>query len=245
MTEDKRPDPKPRKNIRLWQAYNQWYEISEIRKKHLLRKDSVDKGKSMMDMDIEVEFISWLDTMLKNLEKQMINYGNDVGQVWEWVTNIHGLKSGAQAAKLLALIDDISKFDTISKLWRYAGWAVMDGKAERNKRGEKAHYNNILKATCYIIADLFIKHQTPLYVDIYYAEKLRLRELYPEPIPAAEGKLWKEDYTDSHVHRMAMRKMIKIFLSHLWVMWRQAENLPISDPYSAAILGHTNIIEPE
>jgi hypothetical protein len=36
--------------------------------------------------------------------------------------------------------------------------------------------------------------------------------------------------------------MVKIFLQHLWVTWRQLEGLPISEPYVQAIMGHANII---
>lgn len=49
-----------------------------------------------------------------------------------------------------------------------------------------------------------------------------------------------------HVHMRAQRKMSKLFLSHLWLVWRKAEGLPVSKPYAHAILGHaeSGLIDP-
>jgi hypothetical protein len=242
---DKRPDPKPRKNTYLWQCYLWWNEIMQMRKRHLLRISSCEKGKSNLDAQFERDVIEQmrLDEWLKTTKKMMIAAGHTVGPMWEWITSIRGLTAGSLAAQLLAQIDDIGKFDTVSKLWRFAGWAVIDGKRERCKKGKTSSYNRRLKSTCYLIGEQFITHQTPLYADIYYAEKARLRRLYPEPIEAPDSP-WKYNYTASHIHRMARRKMIKIFLQHLWVKWRELDGLPVSEPYVQAIMGHTNIIQP-
>jgi len=257
-TDDKRPDPKPRKMRHLWQAYLNWHELVEMRKRHNLRISSIEAGKSNMDAQTERDFLSvmQLDLIIEGgkfsdgtrfigANKQMIFWGEDeAGPIWEWVTSIKGLASGSLAAQLLAQIDNIGKFATISKLWRFAGYAVIDGHREHGTQGEKSHVNKLLSAICWNIADEFVKQQTPIYVDIYYEEKSRLKELHPEPIPAPKGSLWKENFTDSHIHRMAMRKAVKIFLANLWLKWREFEGLPVSAPYAAAILGHTNIIYP-
>jgi len=217
----------------------------EMRKTHMLRLSSVDKGKSNLDAQFELDVIEHmqLDTLLCHTKKIMINYGTLTGSIWGWLTSIRGLAAGSLPAQLLAQIDDINKFDTVSKLWRFAGWAVVDGKREWPRKGETSPYNRLLKSICYLIGDQFIRQQTPFYVDIYYDEKERLRRLYPEPIDAPDSP-WKQQFTDSHIHRMARRKMIKIFLQHLWLKWREYEGLPISEPYIQAIGGHTNIIPP-
>lgn len=237
--EDKRPDPKPRVRPHLWQAYLFWNELVEMRKRHLLRISSIQAGKSNLDDTLEQEFLDGLmiDKQIDNAKKAMVNFGKrSAPGVWEWVTSIRGLGEGGLAAQLIAQIDDIGKFSNVSKLWRFAGLAVIDGKAERNQPGEKAHKNGRLRAVCYLISEQFIKQQTPLYVDIYYSEKARLRELHPEP----EGK----QYTDGHIHNMAMRKTVKIFMQHLWIIWREAEGLPVTMPYAIDILQHADYIEP-
>jgi hypothetical protein len=242
MTEDKRPPARPRRHARLWQSYLWWRELMLMRQRHTLRIVASERGKSQMDADFErtmMETIG-LDAALEDVRKTMISAGHELGPVWEWVTAIKGLGAGGLAAQLLALIDDIALCDTVSALWRYAGLGVVDGHAEKNARGEKAHFNARLKGVCYNIAVSFIKAQTPLYVDIYYEEKRRQRALHPEP----EKVNGKNAFSDAHIHNRAWRKMVKIFLQHLWVTWRRAEGLPVSEPYAQAVLHHVHIVEP-
>ena len=56
-SDDKRPDPKPRKNPHLWQAYLWWDELVEMRKRHNLRIMSIEAGKSNMDAGFEYDII--------------------------------------------------------------------------------------------------------------------------------------------------------------------------------------------
>jgi len=225
---DQRPDPKPRKHIQLWQAYLQWDELVEMRKRHLLRISSIEAGKSQMDAMMESNFIEHtsIDKLIDWSKKIMVTAGKSVAP-WDWMTSIRGMGEGGLAAQLLAQIDDIGKFDTVSKLWRFAGLAVIDGKRETNKPGEKSHFNARLKSICWLISDQFVKQNTPLYRDIYDQEKARLRRLHPEKI-VTNGKT---QYNDGHIDNMARRKTVKIFLQHLWVIWRKLEGLPISEPY--------------
>jgi hypothetical protein len=221
IASDARPDPKPRKHPALWQSYLWWYELMEMRKRHTLRISSIEKGKSNLDAQIERDMLeaAHLDELIKGSKKMMKNYGS-ITPIWKWVTSIKGLGGECGlAAQLVAQIDDIEKFDTVASLWRFAGFAVMEGKAEKNQKGEKSHFNRRLKGVCFNIADQFIKQQTPGYVEIYYAEKEKQRALYPEPVSNGNGK---KIYTDAHIHNRAWRKMVKAFLMDLWIEWKQA-----------------------
>lgn len=240
---DKRPDPKPRKHPKLWQSYLWWDEIMQMRKRHLLRISSIEAGKSNMDAEFERSMMEQadLDRILVYAKNTMVVHGEDVGPFWDAVTSIKGLGQGSLAAQLIAQVDDIAKFATISKLWRFSGYAVIDGKAERNQKGEKSKFNRRLKSIIWLIGDQFIRHQTPGYVDIYYEEKKRLREIYPDKYK--ENGKWK--YNDGHIHNMARRKMVKIFLQHFWLIWRSYEGLPVSRPYVHDVLGHGSIVTPE
>jgi hypothetical protein len=53
------------------------------------------------------------------------------------------------------------------------------------------------------------------------------------------GVLWL-----GHLDAMALRKMAKLFLACLWLVWREAENLPTRVPYSIGRQGHTSLISP-
>ena len=241
--DDKRPDPKPRKHPQLWQAYLWWDEIVEMRKRHNLRIGSIEAGKSNMDAGFEYMIVDdmRLDYFVEQSKKQMAIWTDaTVGPIWGSLTSIKGLAAGGLAAQVLAQIDDITSFSTVSKLWRFSGYAVIDGQAERNKKGEKSHFNRRLKSTCWLVGQQFIRQQTPGYVDLYYSEKDRQRKIHPEKIKV-DGK-WK--YNDGHLHNMAQRKMVKIFLQHLWLTWRELEGLPVSLPYAHDQLGHGTLYTP-
>ena len=70
--------------------------------------------------------------VVEEVKKIMIGHGKAVGPVWDWLTSIKGLGAGGLAAQLLAMIDYPAPFpgsypehcNTISKLWRYAGWGM-------------------------------------------------------------------------------------------------------------------------
>lgn len=230
---DARPDPKPRKHPHLWQSYLWWFELMEMRKRHLLRISSIDRGKSNLDSQFERDMLELtaMDVLLKKTKQTMTKYGELV-PVWNWVTSIRGLGEGGLAAQLLSQIDDIQKFDTVAALWRFSGYAVIEGKAEKNQKGEKSKFNRKLKGICYNIADSFIKQQTPVYVDIYYAEKKRQRELNPDVLCKHCQCKWEDCqskkshtklFNDAHIHNRAWRKMIKTFLRDLWIEWRKLD----------------------
>ncbi len=48
-----------------------------------------------------------------------------------------------------------------------------------------------------------------------------------------------------HIEARARRKMVKLFLSHYWLMARKLKKLPISEPYVIEKLGHSHFTTPE
>ncbi len=256
---------KEHKLINLWQDYLWYNEMLEMRKRHNLRISAIDSGKTAMDKQVEIDRMERLklDEWKDELGKQLAISGKTAGPIWDWITSIKGLKSGLLAAQLLAQIDDIALSPTIASLWRFCGYAVFDGKAEP-KASFKAphdketgkHYNMKLKGVCFNIAGSFIKQQTPGYVDIYYAEKIRQRSLHPVAIcrkcdiectikikkvkgeevqvfSCPNGNSHVKNFTDMHLHYRGIRKMMKAFLKDLWLEWRKAEGLDIGKEWSS------------
>lgn len=133
-------------------------------------------------------------------------------------------------AKLLAMID-ISRSETASQLWRYCGYAVIDGQRERPTKGERLHYNARLKTTLYLVATSFLRGGSP-YRRVYDSAK----QYYQANRP---------DWTPMHIHNASMRKMIKVFLVHLWERWRALEGLDCRPLYVHEKLGHTTVFTPE
>lgn len=179
---------------------------------------------------------------------------------YDWFSRVKGV-GNLNIGKVVSLID-IEKATMISKVWRYTGFAPGDkGEAERQVRGQKLHYNKVLKAMCWRLAKSLIRAKGAYY-EFYLEQKQRYTERFIREgyiiVPSLELPIEKDPKTGKkkhvekdgffalgHVDTMAMRKMIKLFLSHLWLTWREAEGLPITAPYVHAIKGHTDYRPPE
>lgn len=133
------------------------------------------------------------------------------------------------SARVVSMID-ITLVAHVSALWKWAGYAVVDGKADARRKGEKITYNPRLKKTVYLVGDSFIKSRSP-YRDIYD----RAKEKYEHD----------PDLNKMHIHRRAARKMVKLWLSHLWQVWRELEGLSVESAYVHQHMQHTTIITPE
>lgn len=148
--------------------------------------------------------------------------------VYEYICRVKGI-GPLLAAQLVAQID-ISRAPTVSALWRYAGYAVIDGERERPRKGEKLHYNARVKKVCYLIGSSFLKSNSP-YRAVYDSGRAYYEANRPE-------------WTKARQHMAAMRRMIKHFLSHLWQVWREVAGLPTRTPYVEERLGHEHITTP-
>lgn len=134
------------------------------------------------------------------------------------------------AAKMVAMID-IHRAETVSALWRYSGYGVTDGARDKPTPGQKLCYNSRLKTTLYLVAGSFLKANSPY------------RRVYDDSRAFYEAN--RPDWTKAHQHQASMRRMIKLFLSHLYARWRALEGLPVRAPYVHEKLGHTHLEQPE
>lgn len=193
---------------------------------------------------------SWVDERLHSLEEELgrlLAKKVDSFKIWnEWLVNIKGM-GPTLACSLVAWIGDIGRFSNPSKLRRYCGMAVINGEAEHRIKGEKIHYSPVLKTTCWKIASQFVR-QGDYYRKIYDEAKKKIKEKFPNQVDT--GKKKKDGsplikYTDGHIHAMAMRKTVQVFLTDLWIKWRKLEGLPIMKPYAIDILGHSGYKDPE
>jgi hypothetical protein len=107
------------------------------------------------------------------------------------------------------------------------GVRVAQPKAGENGRGE---YDRVAKALCYQIGGELLR-AGGAYARMYGEERRRLdqeRAQWPSP----------------RKHMTALRKMEKQFLSHLWLVWREALDLPLTQPYTPANQPTTAVVSP-
>jgi hypothetical protein len=180
------------------------------------------------------------NSVLKEIERKLEEFPI-------WTQFMKGIKGcGPTMAGVIISSMDPHKAPYPASFWKYAGLDVViadgrgrgkyeahlvdveytDGKGDLKKR-KSITFNAFLKTKLVgVMADIFIKHRTPKYRDIYDEYKNRLIN---DPKHA--------DKTDAHRHRMAMRYMIKRFLVDLHMKWRELEGLPVTEEYSVRKLG--------
>lgn len=112
---------------------------------------------------------------------------------------------------------------------------------QRRTVGYQSNYNDKFKVLCWKIASSFVKQSAEKsgYRRIYDQVKADEHTKHPEMV-LVNGK---KTQNDGHLHNKAMRKTVKIFLSHVWTTWRIMENLEVTKPYESQVLNHS-IIEP-
>lgn len=161
----------------------------------------------------------------------------------DYLTHIRGVGSAISAIILSEF--DIHKCQYPSSMWKYAGLDVAsDGKgrsrrkehlhevAYTNKDGEEATknvitFNPFLKTKLIdVLGGSLLKGRNEYYKSIYDNYKTRLLN-HPDH---AEKR-------PAHIHAMATRYMVKIFLVWLHIVWRRLEGLPVHKPYHADKLG--------
>ncbi len=197
-----------------------YYQMQKARIAMGSRKLAIEQGRDMGDT-------TWLASWQERLQGMEGEIVGDMGRLlkdhptWAWLKTVKGI-GPTLGGKLIALIDDIGKFDTISKLWSFSGYGLHPDEngtliIQRLKKGEKATFNRRLKTAVYLAGSSFLKCQGK-FSDIYYSGKSHYEQTHP-------------DWTDGHRHNAAMRKMGKIFIACLWLAWREAEGLPVRDPW--------------
>jgi len=118
--------------------------------------------------------------------------------------------------------------------------------AQRRIKGSIIDYNPKMKKLCRNMALSLIQYNQ-FYGDLYnqyLAEYMQRDNLLANINTAKYKEPVLEKIKTGKATKMARRKMIKIFLSHLWVTWRKMEGLSVTKPYIFEIGGHSDYIEP-
>jgi len=108
---------------------------------------------------------------------------------------------------------------------------------QRRISGYQSNWNDKLKVLAWKAGISFVK-QTPTrskYRALYDKIKKAEHQLHPNKVTENSKTL----YNDGHLHNRAMRKVVKIFLAHLWQTWRRQKGLVATEPYTKQLLGHS------
>ncbi len=103
--------------------------------------------------------------------------------------------------------------------------------------GYQSNWNDKLKVLAWKAGSSFVKQSSAKskYRVLYDKIKAEEHKLHPDIIKKKSYTL----YNDGHLHNRAMRKVVKIFLAHLWQTWRRQKGLEATEPYAKQLLHHS------
>lgn len=233
---------------------------SQIRQTHLTKQNKHDKNTDEIVIKlIELEdFIN--DIIANNLESH---------PAYWWFSHVKGV-GRENIGKVVGFIrikpekgtdkegneKDLPYADTISSAWKFCGYALDEnGNTQKRTKGEKLDYCAPLRSMLYRLGTSLLRAKGKFY-DFYNDKKAQYERRYIEQgwkiVPATQltiknGKKVEVHgiISEGHIHSLAFRKMMKLFVALLWLAWRKGEGLPETEPYAEAILKHQHIFKPE
>lgn len=157
----------------------------------------------------------------KAIKKDVNRWKHRIARDWRddpvvaWAQGVHGL--GDAITLVLGIAPPLEAFATVSKLWKYAGFAP----GQKAKRGEKLNFSPLFKAFMTVrIADPCIKHRACPYRRDYDTRRALTVLTHP-------------DWTDGHSHNDARRIVAKAILRDLWLV-THGKSAKIDRPARAA-----------
>ena len=194
----------------------------------LICEDKIDTPAEIENM---VMFFKNLYSTEKQLYRQIDEFSKEHPFRVRYLNNIKGI-GPILASGIIAWLAPLSRFGTVSKLWKYCGLSPDSIR----RKGENCGYNPKLKTfLVYRVGESFIKQKGRggFYGKMYDKFKEECKQKHP-------------DWNKLHIHNWARRKMVKLFLSHAWEMWwRMIENKePPTKPYAHEQLKHQDYYEP-
>jgi len=179
--------------------------------------------------------------------KNFLNAAVKKHPVWQnWLNQVYGV-GALLAAEIIGEFEGafgegegIEHFKTVSQMWSFAGLGVENGKAIGLQKGTKARYNVRLKSVLLgRLAESLVKRDP---------QKSGYRRLYEqfkkEETAKVEESKEESPATKIVIHRMALRKMVKVFVSHLFEEWRKVYGLEAGAAYVFEKLGHKEYLPP-
>lgn len=224
-------------NYRLIRSlYHNLRELERCRVRTTLRLRELAKAQIHIKENIKNELDEIIEKesdIERRLKLLLANELNGIPVVEKWLQKVPGMTIEIEAG-LVSLIEPIKRFPNVAKLWAYAGLHTVPKRlpngqialdpetkkpimvAPRVRPGEKPKWSVHLKTLIVgSLARRWEKVGGP-YKDLALKYKARIR-----------AKPTNKGLTELHLTRMAWRYAGKIFLSHLWEVWRSLEGLEV------------------
>lgn len=165
---------------------------------------------------------------IKSLEREI---KNTVFATWIKESKGVGLK---QAARLIAVLGDPYWNDlharprTVSEMWAYSGYSVIDGAAQRRKKGQKSNWSTDAKTRAFLIAQQCVISGKGGKYETMYRELKAANEGVIHGTdcvrcgPAGKPALAGSELSNGHRDARAKRQVAKEILRDLWLISRES-----------------------
>lgn len=188
---------------------------------------------------IELEEIVYYpyEDIINRMEREIFLLCNSISVYRNFLSTVEGLDI-YDALELMVAVKDIQRFPTVSKFWKWAGFSPVAycrkcGKTKEACRCNSGDYYNANEKRIRGVAPSYNENAKKLLIRI--ADKLKKGNGYYE-----EKYLEYEEYeykkspelSDIHVQNRAKRKMIKLFLYHLFFNWYESVGREPLKPYA-------------
>ena len=134
-----------------------------------------------------------------------------------WLKKVKGV-GPILSAHFMSVMLTPSRFSSVSSVWSYFGYSVVDGKAPRKERGKEANWSQEGKVVAFKIASSMIrtgKGNNSLGRQLYEG----YRRYYEERDPGSPK--WQ-------IHKRALRRVSKDFVRCAYIAWREMLGLEVS-----------------
>lgn len=161
---------------------------------------------------------------------ELLEQGLEAHPAWEWLRQVAGV-TPPSAGKLLGRLD-ITRADSPSAFWAYCGLSTV-ARPEGGRMAQPSRDSEDTKVLCHALGTSLLR-SNGAYARQYRAERERLEET-------------RREWPPQRKHLTALRKMEKLFLAHLWLVWRESVGLPVTAPHEndpRANIGPWDMIQP-
>ena len=229
-----------------------YYQIQEDRKRQKNRERAIS------DVEEPCDIIAWTGRQLHQVEKtiaKILDYYTQEGVLNAWCRSITGI--GPIITAGLAAHIDLNKCKTGSSIVRYAGYDPTT----KWEKGQKRPWNAALKRLCWNMGECFVKCQNKG-DEFYGSHYAHWKKVYQERNETGQYSTRCQEILGSkkigkkteaykayskgilppaHIHSMARRKAITLFLNHYFTVGYTAIHGRLPDcvyGYPIVIQGH-------
>ena len=154
------------------------------------------------DSEEEKELLTEISLQLTNIQDRLneaLYPPKPANPIIPWLATVKGL-GPVLTERIINSITNIEDFDDITKFWEFAGFDIND----------KSVVSAELKDAIYKMGICMLQSDSP-YVQVYHQTK----------------QYHTEHNTNKYkIHLLALTSMEKVFLYHLWFIWRKELGLP-------------------